>query len=174
MIIPGHFRDIFSRLYNSADDSGEVLDVLKQVEEQIDEESLNDVNLVTPDIIRKAAQNLQDSKSDPELNFSSDCIKNGPPKLFNMLATAMRTFLIHGHVTHFLLLATLVPLVKDKLGNLNSSKNYRTIAISSLVLNYSIGSSFFFLVIASSSMTSSSSTSLVSLPTCAHGLLLKL
>ena len=46
----------------------------------------------------------------------------------------MKSCLIHGHVTQFLLLATLVPLIKDKLGELNSSKNYRTIAISSLIL----------------------------------------
>ena len=32
------------------------------------------------------------------------------------------------------LLATLIPLVKDKLASLNSSKNYRSIAISSLTL----------------------------------------
>ena len=132
--IPGHFKNIFSNLYNSADDKEELLDVLKQVEEKIDDATLNDVKLVPPDIVKKASKNLQDSKSDPELNFSSDCIKNGTPELFDMLATAIKSFLIHGHVTQFLLLATLVPLVKDKLGNLNSSKNYRTIAISSLVL----------------------------------------
>ena len=34
----------------------------------------------------------------------------------------------------FLLLATLVPIIKDKLGSINSSKNYHSIAISSLVL----------------------------------------
>ena len=37
-------------------------------------------------------------------------------------------------MTYFLLLATLVPIIKDKLGSLNSSKRYRTKAISSLIL----------------------------------------
>ena len=55
-------------------------------------------------------------------------------ELFENLSMILRCFLIHGHVTYFLLLATLVPLIKDKLGSLNTSKNYRTIAISSLVL----------------------------------------
>ena len=40
----------------------------------------------------------------------------------------------HGHVTSSLLVATLVPIVKDKLADLCSSKNYRSIAISSLIL----------------------------------------
>ena len=45
-----------------------------------------------------------------------------------------RSFLIHGHFTIFLLLATLIPIIKDKLGSINSSRNYRSIAISSLTL----------------------------------------
>ena len=73
-------------------------------------------------------------KSDPILNFSSDCLKHATDDLFEKLAAVIRCFLIHGHVTYFLLLATLVPLIKDKLGKINTSKNYRTIAISSLVL----------------------------------------
>ena len=43
-------------------------------------------------------------------------------------------FLIHGHVTILLLLATLVPIIRDKLGSLNVIKNYRSIAISSILL----------------------------------------
>ena len=132
--IPGHFKDIFSELYNSADDKEDLLKVLSDVEARVDQTSLLDVELVTPDIVKQAAKNLNDSKSDPQLNFSSDCIKNGTNELFEKLAVAIRCFLIHGHVTYFLLLATLVPLIKDKLGDLNSSKNYRTIAISSLIL----------------------------------------
>ena len=42
--------------------------------------------------------------------------------------------MIHNHVSVILLLSTLIPLIKDKLGNKFSSKNYRSIAISSLVL----------------------------------------
>ena len=132
--IPGHFKNIFGNLYNSANDKAALLEVLNEVEDMIDETSLDDVKLVTPDIVRQAAKNLNDSKSDPQLNFSSDCIKNGTAELFEKLAVAIQCFLIHGHVTYFLLLATLVPLIKDKLGDLNSSKNYRTIAISSLIL----------------------------------------
>ena len=132
--IPGHFKNIFSNIYNSANDKDDLAEVLNEVESNIDSSSIADVRMVTPDVVRRAAKNLNDSKSDPELNFSSDCIKNGTAELFEKLTIAIQSFLIHGHVTHYLLLATLVPLVKNKLGNLNSSKNYRTIAISSLVL----------------------------------------
>ena len=54
--------------------------------------------------------------------------------MFESLSLAIRSYLIHGHVTAFLLLATLVPIIKDKLGSIHSSQNYRSIAISSLIL----------------------------------------
>ena len=54
--------------------------------------------------------------------------------LAELLAVIIRCYLVHGHVTRFFLLATLVPIIKDKLGCINSSKNYRSIAISSLIL----------------------------------------
>ena len=91
-------------------------------------------NPVTPEVIKKAAKNLSDDKTDPVFSFTSDCIKNGSERLFEMLSLGIQSFLIHGHVTLFLLLATLIPLVKDKLGSISSSKNYRSIALSSLVL----------------------------------------
>ena len=51
--IPGHFKDIFSNIYNSADDKDELLDVLNEVENKIDNYNIEDVRLVTPDIVRK-------------------------------------------------------------------------------------------------------------------------
>ena len=77
---------------------------------------------------------MNNNKSDPTYSYSSDCIKNGPDSLFQHLSAALQAFLIHGHVTTFLLIATLVPIIKDKLGSISSSKNYRSIAMSSLVL----------------------------------------
>ena len=71
---------------------------------------------------------------DPVYTFSSDCIKVDSDLLAELLSIIIRSYLIHGHVTRFLLLATLVPIIKDKLGCINSSKNYRSIAISSLLL----------------------------------------
>ena len=46
----------------------------------------------------------------------------------------IKAFVIHAHVTADLLIATLVPVVKNKLADLCTSKNYRSIAISSLIL----------------------------------------
>ena len=67
-------------------------------------------------------------------SFSSDCFKNSPDVLFVNLANILQGFLIHGHGTQILLLATLIPLIKDKLSSHNISKNYRSIALSSIIL----------------------------------------
>ena len=124
--IGDHFKNIYKRLYNSVDDTEELLDLCETVNKKVNIFSIHDVNKVTPDIVKEAAHNFRDSNSDPTYSFSSDCIKNGPDELFSLLSTVIKTFLIHGKVTFFLLLATLVPIIKDKLGSINDSKNYRS------------------------------------------------
>ena len=132
--IADHFKEIYEGLYNSVDEAEELVNLSNTVNSKVNIFSLYDVKKVTPDIVKEAAHNLRDSKSDPTYSFSSDCIKNGPDNLFFLLSEVIKTFLIHGKVTIFLLLATLVPLIKDKLGSIQDSKNYRSIAMSSLVL----------------------------------------
>ena len=77
---------------------------------------------------------IKPSKSDSTWNLTTDFFKNGPEILFKHLEIMIRSFLVHGHVSQVFLLATLVPIVKDKLGDLCSSTNYRSIAISSVIL----------------------------------------
>ena len=89
---------------------------------------------MTKDLIREAIKKVKPDKSDPVFDYSSDCLKNAPEILLEHIVTIIRCFLIHSHISTVLLLSTLVPIIKDKLGNLCISKNYRSIAISSLVL----------------------------------------
>ena len=64
----------------------------------------------------------------------SDFLREAPDILFHHLSETFKAFLVHGHVGEDLLLAALVPLVKDRLGDICSSSNYRSIAISSIIL----------------------------------------
>ena len=50
-----------------------------------------------------------------------------------MLAIILRGFLAHTHRNDYLLVSNLIPIIKDKLADMTSSNNYRSIAISSLV-----------------------------------------
>ena len=132
--IPGHFKGIYSKLYNTHDDQANIAAIGAEIDKKITFNQLADVDKVTPETVKKAASHLNNNKSDPTFSFSSDCVKNGPDLLYTHLSVALKSFLIHGHVTLFLLIATLVPIIKDKLGSVTSSKNYRSIAMSSLVL----------------------------------------
>ena len=132
--IPDKFADVYSNLFNRESDSEDIEKIKADIEQEIDDESFSEINKINMARIKDALGKIKSNKSDPICNFSSDFLKNGPDILIYHLEVMIKTFLIHGHISEILLLATLVPIVKDKLGDLCNSKNYRSIAISSLIL----------------------------------------
>ena len=122
------------RNYNSADDEAEMEAVKEEVEKAVNETSLIDVKMVTPEVVKKAAQKLKSGKSDPTYSFSSDCFKNCSENVYALLSDLFQGYLVHGHVTMGLLVSTLIPIVKDPLSSINSSKNYRSVCLSSLLI----------------------------------------
>ena len=132
--IPDHFGGIYSQLYNSADDVDKLKEVHARAEAAVNVSNMDFVSRITPELLKTAAKKLKPGKSAPIYSFSSDCFRNGSESLFDHLATVLRSCTIHSHVPLELMLSTLVPLVKDKLASINSSKNYRSVAISSILL----------------------------------------
>lgn len=65
--------------------------------------------------------------------LTSDYIINGTPILFNMLAAMFSHMIIHAHAVKSFCVSTMVPIPKDKRGNLSDSQNYRGIALGSIV-----------------------------------------
>ena len=104
------------------------------MENRISFHSLNEIEKITPELVEEATNHLKCSKSDPIFEFNSDCLKNARRILFEHMATLFKTYLVHGHVSSILTMSTLVPILKDKVGNICAADNYRSIAISSLVL----------------------------------------
>ena len=76
--------------------------------------------MVTTEKIQEATEYLKSHKNDSVFDFNSDCLKHAPSILFEHLASLVKRFLVHGHVIQLLMLATLVPIMKDKLGNIYS------------------------------------------------------
>ena len=64
--------------------------------------------------VKEGIEKIKANKSDPIHDFSSDFLKNAPDILYEHLAIVIKAFVVHEHVTESLLLATLVPIVKDK------------------------------------------------------------
>ena len=132
--IVDRFADIYKKLYNSVEDEEQKILMRDTINKGISSSSLVEVNKITSDVVLKAINKLKNNKTDPVLDFNSDCLKNAPPALAEKLAAVFRYFLIHGHISPFLLLSSIIPLVKDKLGDATLSDNYRSIAVSSLIL----------------------------------------
>ena len=132
--IPSHFAKLYENLYNSVDDDEDLRKLEQKISSNINNTSVQCVERVTEQVLAEASKKLKAGKTDPILEITSDCIINAPHILFNRLSVILRSYLTHGHVSSFLLISTLLPLIKDKLGDPCVSKNYRSIAISSVIL----------------------------------------
>ena len=132
--IADHFADKYKDLYSKCELGEEFHNLRKNIEDNVCEDDINEVLKIDDDLVREALNKMKSGKSDVSFDYSSDCLINGPRSLHKHLANMFRMFLIHGQVAVILLLCSLIPIVKDNLGDLTSSDNYRAIAKSSLVL----------------------------------------
>ena len=97
-------------------------------------QSQKQLDRVNEETILEALKILKINKHDELFTIASDCLVNGPPELVTHLTTLIKLFLSHGSVPLFLILCTLMPLVKDNLADITASENYRAIAGGSLLL----------------------------------------
>ena len=70
-------------------------EVKGQVEKVVSKASLVDVEMVTPEVVKKAAHQLKSGKSDSSFSFSSDCFRNGFENVYIRLSELFQGFLVH-------------------------------------------------------------------------------
>ena len=120
--------------YDSVSNSQKLEEMSLSINKKIDVSCLHDIERVTPEVLSKAVSQLEPDKTDPVFKYCSDCIKNVPPVFYEQLALMFKSFSAHGYISSILLVSNLIPLIKDKLVDACSSDNYRSIAISSIIL----------------------------------------
>ena len=131
-LFSGIYEDLYSR-----QELGEEFEEIKQgIEEQVGQGLLPHLDRVNPDIVKNALEKLKSSKSDALFDFNSDCLINASAELIEKITILFKWFLRTGVIPNFLLICTLVPIVKDNLADITSSENYRVIAIGSLILKW--------------------------------------
>lgn len=133
--ISNHFKNIYEELYNEQSDIDQ--DVINKVYNDVTAnkaDAVKTINLFDEHLIKAAVKKLKTDKVDVSGQFTSDCLKSAPDIFFSQLATLFRSFLTHGYISKDLIVCALYPIVKDPNGDISTSKNYRGIAISSLVL----------------------------------------
>ena len=133
--ITEHLRNIYENLYNEQEDVDR--NFIEEINDKVAGNTAaakNTISLFTADLVKTAVKKLKPDKSDVTGNFTSDCLKAAPDIFFEKLSELFKTSLSHGYFSHDLLVCALSPIVKDSNGEISSSKNYRGIAISSLIL----------------------------------------
>ena len=132
--IPEYFALKYKTLYNSVDDEKELSTIKNETSERIKTSDVCEVSRITPLIMKEASRKLTSNKRDPIFDIASDFLTNAPDILYIHLSNLMKSFVIHGHLSRTLAICTLLPIIKDKLGKITDSNNYRSIAISSVIL----------------------------------------
>ena len=115
--IPLHFAEIYDNLYNSVEDQESMKQVEENVKADIDFNSFSHIDRITKKVLVDASRKLKPGKSDPMLDITSDCLINGPNILFDRLSIILKAYLMHGHISNFLLISTVLPIIKDKFGD---------------------------------------------------------
>ena len=131
--ISNHFGTIYKDLFNSVPSDEKVNDLSGTLNAELKNES-EVIDLVSSDIIKEAIGKMKSGKSDCSFDFGSDAFLKASDVLSGPISFLFKSFLIHGFVPMFLLICSLVPIIKDKIGNKSNSDNYRAIGISSLLL----------------------------------------
>ena len=88
--------------------------------------------MIKPEDVKFAASKLKLGKSDGSLPMTSNNIIHATDVLYGHLSILFTAMLKHGVSPHGMLVGTMVPLPKGRWNNLNNSKNFRAITISSL------------------------------------------
>lgn len=101
-------------------DADKVAKISSEIENNITTNHSEDVDKVMGKVNDKVIEKLNPGKSDPTYKFLSDCFKVNSSTLYNSLTNMVKSFLFHFYVPEFLLIATLVHIIKDKLDNVSS------------------------------------------------------
>ena len=129
-----HFATIYRNLSNQVSQEQEINDLWAELNCKISSANIADIDRIDTSLLKIALGRMKCNKSDSLFDFQSDCLINGPPELAQHLVNQLKTFFTHGIVPNCILVCTLLPLVKDNLGDITQSSNYRAIAANSQIL----------------------------------------
>ena len=130
------FATEYKELYNACSYSENFKDdLMNRISDEITKSptALNDFDIKSDDI-RLALSKIKLEKSDGVFDLVSDNLKHAPEMLHGHLAILFKHCLIHGFLPLSILLSTIIPIPKDRVGDMTTSNNYRGIALCALFL----------------------------------------
>ena len=99
----------------------------------VDSVDFNDDVIVTAAEVHEAILKLRDNKACGQDDITAEHVKFVSKKLYPLVALCYTGLFVHGVLPDSMLSVVLVPVIKDKVGKLNSSDNYRPIALASVM-----------------------------------------
>ena len=88
---------------------------------------------VTVNDIQNAINRLDNNKTCGSDEIYAEHLKYSSEKLYPLLSICFTSLFVHGYLPDTLLTVILVPIIKNKAGNINSINNYRPIALASIL-----------------------------------------
>ena len=117
-----HFHDIFNCIKNENN-------IIKPFAL---EEVANEI-AVSYLTVKEAIKELSINKSCGLDGITAEHLKYASERLIYLLSMAITGFFVHGFLPESMLSVLIVPVIKDKAGNINSKDNYRPIALASII-----------------------------------------
>ncbi len=111
----------------------ELLNCVKSNLFVVDNVEFHEDVIVTSAEVHEAILKLRDNKACGLDNITAEHLKLASKKLCPLVALYYTGFFVHGVLPESMLSVVLVPVIKDKVGKLNSSDNYRPIALASVM-----------------------------------------
>ena len=87
----------------------------------------------SPSEVNTALKDLKNGKACGQDGLQSEHFKFGPEGLSVLLCLVFNAIVLHSYLPQGLMDTVLIPIIKDKKGNLSSKENYRLIAIASVI-----------------------------------------
>ena len=99
---------------------------------ECDNYDYNNIKVTVDDIIN-AINKLDNNKSCGSDEIYAEHIKHSSEKLYPLLSLCFTSMFVHGYLPDSLLTVILVPIIKNKAGDINSMNNYRPVALACIL-----------------------------------------
>ena len=128
--IVNHFAKKNKEIYNSVPSDKNVLKTLiEDISDKISASKDNERFCYNISQVIAAVQRSNINKSDGDMGFMSNHLKNGPHILFVHLSLICNAIIRHGYVPNVMLRGTITHIPKDISGKLSDSANYRGVCL---------------------------------------------
>ena len=125
------WRDHFSSILNSSGLSN--VDLKNSIMSKLDDVQHSENIIVSSRVTSKLISELDSGKSSGPDNISLESLKFASNRLSFLLSLCFSVNLSHGYLPPAMIKTTIVPIVKNKCGNISESNNYRPIALATII-----------------------------------------